>query len=110
MLTLLALACLATQVSEAPFRIDCVDTETGRGVPLVQLRTTSQHVYISDSNGVVAFDEPDLMGREVWFHVLSHGYELAPDHFGYRGVRLNPRPGERATVHLARVNVAELQP
>ena len=51
--------------SWAAFRIDCVDAETGRGVPLVRLATSNYINYHSDSAGVVAFDEPGLLGLSV---------------------------------------------
>ena len=38
----------------APFRIQVVDEETGRGVPLVELRTVNQIRYVTDSNGIAA--------------------------------------------------------
>jgi len=104
-LTLLAMA--AAQAPGLHFRINCIDAATGRGVPLVELRTTGNLGHVSDSNGIVAFHEPGLMGREVWFDVASHGYEVAPDGFGFRGVRLTPVAGERAEVRLRRINVAE---
>jgi len=44
-----------------PFRIEMVDDETGRGVPLVELRTVNQIRYVTDSNGIAAFDEPGLL-------------------------------------------------
>ncbi|HEV3415919.1 MAG TPA: hypothetical protein VG056_03880, partial [Pirellulales bacterium] len=56
------------------FKITVVDRETGRGVPLVELRTVDNVRYFTDSNGVVAFNEPALMGEEVFFHVSSPGY------------------------------------
>ena len=68
------------------FRIQVVDEETGRGVPLVELRTVNQVRYVTDSNGVVAFDEPGLFNLKVFFTVTSHGYEAAKDNFGYRGI------------------------
>src|SRR5262245_35410098 len=67
------------------FKITVVDEETGRGVPLVELRTVNQLRYYTDSNGVVAFHEPGLMGQPVFFSVGSHGYEFAKDGFGFRG-------------------------
>jgi hypothetical protein len=40
--------------------------------------------------GIVAFNEPGLMDREVYFHVRSHGYEFPADGLGTlaKGVRL----------------------
>ena len=48
-----------------PFRIKCVDSATGRGVPLVQLTTSGYISYYSDSAGVVAFDEPGMLGLSL---------------------------------------------
>ncbi|MCZ7600575.1 MAG: hypothetical protein M5U09_26570 [Gammaproteobacteria bacterium] len=62
-------------------------------MPLVELRTTSEIRYVTDSGGWVAFDEPGLLGRQVWFHVSSPGYEAQQDGFGYRGARFDTRPG-----------------
>ncbi|MCG8650339.1 MAG: hypothetical protein MI861_10940 [Pirellulales bacterium] len=89
------------------FAIKVVDSETGRGVPLVQLKTVNDAVYYTDSAGWVAFDEPGLMDREVFFDVSSHGYEFAADGFGYRGIRLKTTPGRSSRVTLPRKNVAE---
>ncbi|MGB2822991.1 MAG: hypothetical protein WBF17_18555, partial [Phycisphaerae bacterium] len=58
------------------FTIEVVDDSTGRGVPLVELRTTNNIRYYTDSGGLIAFHEPGLMDRDVFFHVSSHGYEF----------------------------------
>jgi hypothetical protein len=89
------------------FVIRVVDEQTGRGVPLVELRTTSESLYYTDSNGLVAFYEPGLMGQEVFFYVKSHGYEFPVDGFGYRGVALKVVSGGKATLKLKRINIAE---
>lgn len=89
------------------FTIEVIDEETGRGVPLVELRTVNAVRHHTDSNGLVALDEPGLNGQRVWFTVESHGYEKAPDGFGLRGVALNVEPGKSATVKIRRINLAE---
>lgn len=89
------------------FAIQVVDSETGRGVPLVQLRTVNKAAWWTDSNGMAAFDEPGLMDTEVFFHVLSPGYEYPKDGFGNRGVKLKPQRGGSATIKLKRLNIAE---
>lgn len=103
--------CLAVSVTRAEpggyFAIEVVDAATGRGVPMVELRTTNEMRFYTDSAGLVAFNEPGLMGREVYFHVSSHGYELAADGFGYRGRRLRTTPGGSATIEINRINIAE---
>src|SRR5437870_10293927 len=90
-----------------PFAIEVVDDQTGRGVPLVELTTTSGVTYVTDSAGLVAFDEPGLMNQQVFFHVKSHGYEAAADGFGFRGVRLDIKPGGAVKVAIKRLNIAE---
>lgn len=92
---------------DKPFAIRVVDDRTGRGVPLVELKTTGDDRFLTDSSGRIAFDEPGLMGREVYFSISSPGYEYPKDGFGYRGVRLKPTPGGAATVRLPRTQPAE---
>lgn len=97
----------ASAAEKELFAIQVVDQQTGRGVPLVELRTTHGASYVTDSGGWVAFDEPDLMGVETWLEVKSHGYRAKKDGFGYSGVRLTPKPGEEATIKVERINIAE---
>jgi len=47
------------------------------------------------------------MGRETWFEVIGQGYEVAKDGFGYRGVRLTPKPGMKLKVEAERTNLAK---
>jgi hypothetical protein len=102
---------LATTTSLAaadrPFAIVVVDEATGRGVPLVELRTVNDIRLWTDSAGVAAFDEPGLAGKEVFFHIKSHGYEFPKDGFGYRGQALRVVPGGEAKLTIQRLNVAE---
>lgn len=85
-----------------PCRIRVIDEDTGWPVPLVELRTTHQVRFVSDNAGVIAFDLPELMGRETWFSIEGHGYEVAKDGFGYRGIRFIPQPGTTQTVPVKR--------
>lgn len=89
------------------FAITVVDEQTGRGVPLVELETVNNIVNVTDSNGVVAFFEPGLMGQSVFFHVRSHGYEFPKDGFGIRGKALAVTAGGSATLKIKRNNIAE---
>lgn len=89
------------------FEIQVVDDLTGRGVPLVELETVNNLRFVTDSAGRVAFYEPGLMKREVFFSVRSHGYEATKDGFGYRGIRPTPTAGGRVEVRLKRLNIAE---
>lgn len=89
------------------FKIQVVDRQTGRGVPLVELRTTNNIRYFTDSHGIVAFYEPGLMDMEVFFFVESHGYEFPKDGFGMQGTRLKTVPGASAVIEIDRINIAE---
>jgi hypothetical protein len=88
--------------STEPCCIKIIDDNNGWPVPLVELRTTHQMRFVSDNAGVIAFDLPELMNRETWFHVIGHGYSVPKDGFGNSGVRLTPREGETITVKVKR--------
>ncbi len=89
------------------FGIEVVDEETARGVPMVELQTTSAIRLYTDSSGLAAFYEPGLMNQKVWFGVSAHGYEFAPDGFGLRGVALLTKPGAVEKLKIKRLNIAE---
>ncbi len=96
----LPVACAAAALE--PCRIEVVEKGNGWPVPLIELRTTHQVRLVTDNAGVIAFDLPELMGRETWFDVIGHGYEIPKDGFGYRGVRLKPEPGKTLRVEVVR--------
>ncbi len=91
----------------APFVILVKDAETGRPVPMVELRTVHGVQYFTDNAGVVAFDEPGFAGRKVYFHVAGPGYSVAEDGFGLRGSRLEVGPGKEAEIEVKREQLAE---
>jgi hypothetical protein len=105
------LPCFASQVdSPSPslyFGIEVVDEDTSRGVPMVELLTTSGIRLYTDSSGLVAFYEPGVMNQKVWFGVSAHGYEFPADGFGLRGVSLMPKPGVIERLKIKRINIAE---
>ncbi|WP_193212343.1 hypothetical protein [Luteolibacter marinus] len=105
---LLLLSVLFLPVLRAdPFRIEVVDKENGWPVPLVELTTTNDVALVTDNAGVAAFALPELMGRETWLHVSSHGYELPADGFGNRGVRIHPKPGGSTRIEVGRKQIAK---
>lgn len=83
-----------------PFEIQVVDAETGRGVPLIELRTTDGAAYYTDSAGRVALNDPGLFGVHVSFTISSHGYEE-------RTESIAVEPNGKSTVEIERENVAE---
>jgi hypothetical protein len=105
--TLIMFVLTSRALAGEPFAIEVIDSRTGRGVPLVELRTVNEIKLVTDSRGVVAFDEPGLMGRKVFFHVSSHGYDMPKDGFGYRGKALEVVTGGRGRIAIDRVNIAE---
>jgi len=89
------------------FAIQVVDEATGRGVPLVELETINHLRFVTDSHGMVAIGEPELMGKPVYFTVHSHGYTFPKDGFGYRGKTFDVEVGGKATLKVQRKNIAE---
>lgn len=104
---LITLVTSAGAQSAAWFAIQVVDEQTGRGVPLVTLTTVNHIAQTTDSAGWLAFREPGLMDREVYFHVSAPGYAVPKDGFGYSGLRLTPRLGEVKVIKIMRLNIAE---
>ena len=92
----------AAQGADDYFQIRIVDEQTGRGVPLVELRTTNKISCWTDSNGIVAWNEPGLMARDVYFSIESPGYTCPGG-----GRTLHAVRGGRAEVKIRRLNVAE---
>ena len=91
----------------APFGVQVVDEQTGRGVPLVELETTSKLRYVTDSGGWAAIDAPELLNQKVHFRISSYGYEYPADAFGIRGAAFDVKPGQSATLKIKRLNIAE---
>lgn len=89
------------------FAVRVVDEATGRGVPLVELTTTHNITFVTDSAGLAAVHLPGLMGQRTWFTVKSHGYEFKPDGFGLRGFAATLEPGGQTTVQITRKNIAQ---
>lgn len=87
--------------------ITVVDEASGRGVPCVELETPHKLRLVTDSAGVAVFDEPGLMGHEVWLHVRSDGYEAPADGFKFRGARVKMEPKGRTTLKVKRLLAAE---
>ena len=109
----LALGALAVSLTAAhseagpkQCQIQVVEKGTGWPVPLVELRTTHNVRFVTDNAGRIAFDLPELLGRETWFFVSGQGYEVPKDGFGYQGVRLVPEAGKTLKVEVERKIIA----
>lgn len=86
--------------------IEIVEKGTNWPVPLIELRTTHELRLVSDNAGIIAIDQPELLDREIFFHVNGHGYDVAPDGFGIQGIRLTPRRGETRRIEVSRTIIA----
>jgi hypothetical protein len=91
-----------------PGRAQCTairvfDRANARGVPLVDLAAFGAHHW-SDSQGMIAYCDPDHVGQSVTFDVASHGYALAA---GGAKVTLTTSPGGSASVAMERALVGE---
>ena len=104
-LNLLLLTLLLSAPSDY-FAIHVVDDQTGRGVPLVELKTVSGVSYFTDSAGWIAINDPELLDQNTYFHISSHGYEYPKDGFGFRGKSLVVKAGESVEIKLPRKNIA----
>lgn len=89
------------------FVVRVVDEETGRGVPLVELKLPNEVDYWTDSAGVAALDEPSLRGREVFVGMRSHGYEYPQETLFGRGLNVKIEPGTIHEVRVRRTMIAE---
>jgi hypothetical protein len=97
---LLIVVLSAGTLSADEFAIQVIDAATGRGVPLVELLPQSAPTLFTDSNGIVAFDQPGLMNQDMLFNFRSYGYSNV-------GQTLHPTSGGSATVTIGRTNRAE---
>jgi hypothetical protein len=84
------------------YRIRAIDTQTRRGIPLVELESPKR-AYATDSNGWIAFCDPELLSRDVTFQVRAHGYELVAG----ASATFSAQPGHSGEIELRRVNIAE---
>ncbi len=97
---------LGVALGAAPCRLEIVERGSGWPVPGVELRTVHGERLVSDNAGLIAFDLPELMGRETWAEVHGHGYGAKRDGFGYAGFRFVPRPGATVRLEVERHQVA----
>ncbi len=75
LLSVSAMSLSSEVTAQAPdyFAIQVLDSQSGRGVPLVKLRANNQDYY-TDSNGLVAFNTPGMVNQSVTFLLTSYGY------------------------------------
>jgi hypothetical protein len=87
--------------------IRVVDEDTGRGVPLIELKLPNEVKYWTDSAGVAALDEPSFAGREVFIAIRGHGYEYSEETLFGRGAHVRIEPGGIRELRVRRTMIAE---
>ncbi len=69
----LSLLCSSSPIWAQYHTIEVLDSVTGRGVPLVKVSTGGMD-YWTDSNGIVAFNDPNMMNQSLQFDFRSYGH------------------------------------
>jgi len=82
-----------------------LDSQTFEPISGATLTTKHKTRYTSDNNGVIAFYEPALMNRSLWFHAERPGYSLQGP-FGLSGADLEVNEGEFSVMLLDKVDDA----
>ena len=99
-------SCTDARTSEY-FVIRVLDEATGRGVPLVELKLPNEVSYWTDSAGIAAFNEPSLIGRDVFLAIRSHGYAYLHETLLGSGTNVTVEPGRMHTLRMRRTMIAE---
>lgn len=79
--------------------IEVLDSVTGRGVPLVKV-TAGGKSFFTDSNGLIALDDPMLTNGNPAFNFASYGYTSTAQ-------QLDTQLGSRSQISIVRNNRAE---
>jgi hypothetical protein len=104
----LLLLIAAALPADPPYFVRVSDSQTGRGVPLVQLSTALNNVrFWTDSAGIAVIDDPAMQDRDVIFAIKSHGYEFQEHIFDEPARRVHVQPGTHTDLKIRRVNLAE---
>ena len=92
-----------------PFAIEVVDDATGRGVPLVELRTVNEIRLVTDSNGVAALSRAGADGRPAGLLPRVEPRLRVPQgrlRLPRQGAA-GPRRASRRRLKIRRINIAE---
>ena len=89
------------------FQIEVLDSVTKRGIPIAKISNINGITYYSDSYGNIAYNEQEVMGRDLYFLVEAEGYKIPKDDTGRQSVILTPNKGEKAIIFMQRIQPAE---
>ena len=92
---LAALLGLAANGAElpAPCGVTIVEKGSGRAVPALSFSTSFAQRYVTDNDGALALDAPDIIGKKTWLGIAGFGYGLPKDFIGNSGFAFTPKPG-----------------
>lgn len=91
-----------------PFLIRISDAETGRGVPLVELELENGLKLVSDNDGNIALNSPDLFGHRARLRICGQGYSTGKtDFWGQESISAVIEPGQTMQVKLQRKFAAQ---
>ena len=103
----LILAGCVQEATQSFFAIRVIDGKNGRGIPAVRLKSLNKATYITDSHGYIAYYEPGLMDRQVYFEIDVEGYRAGLDRTGRHAVSLFVESQGEVTVPMERIQAAE---
>jgi len=106
-LTALILVLPDMSLAQECFGIQFVDQQDQRPIPLVEIETSDHVKWISDNDGWIAIDDPELLDAQVFFQIRSHGYEFTKDGFGFAGKTIACTAGDRIKIPLKRIQLAQ---
>jgi hypothetical protein len=89
-----------------------IDMDTGRGIPMVNLTTVDLVPHYTDSNGVVAYYEPEMKKLPesvvTYFTPIADGYTYQDvDWLGISGIGVHASCDGRTIIKMKRTNIAQ---
>ncbi len=97
----------AEELESPYFELQIIDSMTGKGIPMTEVYRNGLVRFVTDSDGRVAINDPDLLNQKVYFDIKSDGYKPASDNAMSPGVIINVVPGGKWEVKLSREDAAE---
>lgn len=76
-----------------PCGLTIVERGSGRVVPALMFHTSFAMRCVTDNDGAMALDAPDILGKDTWFGIEGNGYGLKKDFIGNAGFGVKSKPG-----------------
>ncbi len=111
LLAVILVSCVFNLSQQCYHTFKVIDEDTGRGIPMANLTTVDLVPHYSDSNGVVAYFEPDMLlnlSVATYFTPLADGYIYTKkDWLGLAGFAVECVCGGRTVVPMKRTIIAQ---